>query len=232
MSTRQNLLIDADDTLWHNNIYYEQGITFFLDRMEDLGHPRVEMEKLLRKREMENVPHHGYGSESFTISLREVYLETCEAALREPEDEMLSFIQDTGRLTRDYPILLLPGVEETLPLLAGSHRLLLLTKGNHNEQLEKVHRSGIADHFEAVVIVPEKNREVYEKVLADHGLSREDTWMVGNSPKSDINPAKSAGLKTVLIPYHATWEFELDAIQENGHKTVVIENFSGLLNVI
>lgn len=225
---RFNLLIDADDTLWHNNVYYEQGIIDFVDALERLGFSREETEQRMRRREMENVRHQGYGSRSFTVSLTEVYMECCRDAGLETDGEMLQFIEKTGASTRDYPIQFLEGVENTLPRLAGSHRLILLTKGVQDEQMAKVERSGVSSYFESVVVVPEKNEKIYRQILQDYGLHPEITFMVGNSPRSDINPAKAAGLRTVFIPYHATWEFEVENIHDQGHETITLNDFSQL----
>jgi putative hydrolase of the HAD superfamily len=53
--------------------------------------------------------------------------------------------------------------------------------------------------------------------------------MIGNSPRSDINPAKAAGLGTVFIPYHTTWEHEMEEISPTGGETLVLEQFGELV---
>ena len=106
------------------------------------------------------------------------------------------------------PVQLLPGVEDTLAYLAGKHHLLLVTKGDSHEQSGKVERSGLKKHFAAVEVVPEKDVETYAGVISKHELERERTWMIGNSPKSDINPALRAGINAVFVPHDDTWILE------------------------
>jgi putative hydrolase of the HAD superfamily len=106
------------------------------------------------------------------------------------------------------PVQILPGVEDTLAYLSGKHRLILVTKGDSHEQSGKVERSGLKGHFSAVEVVPEKDARTYSAVISQHDLVRERTWMIGNSPKSDINPALRAGLNAIFLPHDDTWILE------------------------
>jgi putative hydrolase of the HAD superfamily len=231
MREKITLLIDADDTLWHNNIFYEQAIENFVNIMEKVGLCRIEIEEKMRIREMENVKHHGYGSVCFTITMLEVYREACES-YGIPKCEILtSEIEENGKLTRDYDIELLPGVMDTLPILAEKFRLIIVTKGCHDEQMSKIKRSGIKGHFDEIIVVKEKKPEVYKSILEKNQLVPENTWMIGNSIRSDINPAKTCGIKTAYIPYHATWEFENEELSNHGHETVILKDFSEIVEL-
>jgi putative hydrolase of the HAD superfamily len=78
--------------------------------------------------------------------------------------------------------------------------------------------------------VAEKDEGTYRSVVSKYGLPADTTWMVGNSPKSDINPALSAGLHAVFIPHDRTWVLEhedLDAAPEK-QRLLVVERFSDL----
>lgn len=110
------------------------------------------------------------------------------------------------------PIELLPGIAETLQYLAGRHRLQLMTKGDYAEQTRKLTRSGLAAWFEQVHVVPEKDEAVYRERLQQLDTAPERCWMVGNSPRSDVNPALAAGLNAVFIPHPWTWVLEHDEI--------------------
>jgi putative hydrolase of the HAD superfamily len=117
-------------------------------------------------------------------------------------------IHGFARAIAEQPIELLKNVSPTLDELHRRHRLLLVTKGNFKEQTGKVERSGLKNYFEAVEVVAEKNEECYRAIVEKYGLERSSTWMVGNSPKSDINPAIAAGLNAVFIPHADTWILE------------------------
>jgi putative hydrolase of the HAD superfamily len=112
----------------------------------------------------------------------------------------------------DHPIILLPEVEETLVHLAERHELTLLTKGQPDEQQAKVDRSGLGRFFKHVGIVKEKEVTVYRRLAEERGFHVPHTWMIGNSPRSDVNPALRAGFNAVYIPHPRTWILEQEEV--------------------
>jgi putative hydrolase of the HAD superfamily len=198
-------MIDADDTLWENNIYFERAIANFISF---LNHSRFNAEQVRQKLnevEHENIVKLGYGLHSFAAAL----VATFEHLSVEPLTPALhETIHGFAKAIADQPIELLKHVSPTLEALRSRHRLLLVTKGNFTEQTGKVERSGLKPYFEGVEVVPEKDAESYHAIVEKYGLERSTTWMVGNSPKSDINPAIAAGLNAVFIPHAETWILE------------------------
>ena len=71
----------------------------------------------------------------------------------------------------------------------------------------------------------EKDAEAYANLARERGLDRVRTWMVGNSPKSDINPALAAGLNAVYVPHPRTWGLECEEIQSVNSRLLVLKNF-------
>lgn len=204
-SPGQTLLIDADDTLWENNIYFERAIAAFISFLDHREYTPAEVRQTLNGVERETILAHGYGLSSFTRSLIECF----ERLSPEPAtEEKRERIRGFARAIAEQEIELLSGVAETLADLAGRHRLILMTKGNHAEQADKLARSGLAAHFSAVEIVPEKDPFAYLQVIARHELAPHTSWMIGNSPKSDINPALAAGLHAVFLFHRDTWVLE------------------------
>ena len=199
MSTTRTLLIDADDTLWENNVYFERVTAEFITTLGRQGHTTERVNRLLWEIEQRNVKVTGYGSQAFCLSLHEV-------ARQLGATDLESWIQDKEQWILHHPIDLMPGVRETLPRLQSANRLILLTRGREEEQLGKLARSGLATFFHVTEVVFEKSVETYRDMIARHHLVPAQTWMIGNSPRSDINPAKAAGLGTVYIPYHTTWQ--------------------------
>jgi len=122
---------------------------------------------------------------------------------------------------------LLPGVEETLAYLASRHDLTLFTKGNPEEQKLKLDRSGLGVFFGHAAIVKEKNAESYSLLVEERGLDKARTWMIGNSPKSDINPALEVGLNAVFIPHEHTWRLEHEEVCHSP-RLLRIERFAQL----
>jgi putative hydrolase of the HAD superfamily len=220
MRTTRTLLIDADDTLWENNIYFERVTAEFVAELGKRNHGADRVEQLLWETEQRNVKVTGYGSQAFCQSLHEV-------ARQLGATDLGSWIQQKETWILRHPIDLMPGVRETLPLLHAANHLILLTKGREEEQLGKLERSGLASFFHETEVVFEKSVETYRDMIAKHRLLPEQTWMIGNSPRSDINPAKAAGLGTVFIPYHTTWQHEIEEIAPDGG-TLMLENFGQL----
>ena len=221
------LLIDADDTLWENNIYFEEIVGHYVDMVGRHGISADAARAMLLETEHKRTQQHGYGIDNFRHSLDE----SCHQLLdgREYRHELARFDELCFTLRR-RPILLLPEVEETLRELGGRHRLILLTKGDWDDQFAKVARSGIWNLFHAVDVVTEKDVPTYEDVIRRHGVDRSRAWMVGNSPKSDMLPALAVGLRTVFIPHAATWALELMEIPDRNHaRLTIVERFSDLL---
>jgi putative hydrolase of the HAD superfamily len=222
---RQTILIDADDTLWENNIFFEQMIGRFLSGLAPLGFTAEYCRHILNETERRNILQHGYGVKSFRRSLEDTYLKLAGGMARK------EFVQEiekmAGELERTPPQIL-EGVPETLAYLSGRHRLILLTKGEAAEQAAKVERSGLARYFDAVEIVSEKDHATYERVVHQFKIVKSNGWMVGNSPRSDINPALRAGLNAVFIPHHATWTLEHSELESGGGKLILVASFREL----
>ena len=203
--TGQTLLIDADDTLWENNVYFERAIAAFIGDLNHSNYSPEEVRATLNIVERETILSHGYGLSSFSRSLVTCYERLSTVPVTDDKRQrILGFAQAIA----DQDIELLPGVEETLAELATRHKLILMTKGNQAEQADKLARSGLASHFAAVEIVPEKDPATYRSVMTRHELVPHSSWMIGNSPKSDINPALAAVLHAVFLFHKDTWVLE------------------------
>jgi putative hydrolase of the HAD superfamily len=221
------LLIDADDTLWENNIYFERAIARFISFLNHHEYSSEQVREILNNVERENIVTHGYGLHSFAHALVGCF----ERLSAEPlTPELHNKIHSFAHAIADHPVEILPNVPETLQHLAGRHHLIMMTKGHFAEQSGKVERSGLKDYFSAVEIVPEKDEQVYRSVVGKYGLSNDTTWMIGNSPKSDINPALAAGLNAVFVPHGDTWILEHDeiAVPDPPTRLLTVESFGML----
>lgn len=222
---RQFLIIDADDTLWENNIYFERAFDNFC---EFLAHSRMsptDVRAVLDEIEIVNNKVHGYGTANFTRNLTECYHKLVERDVL-PED--LARIMSFTEQILHHPIQLIPGVEETLRYLAERHDLTLFTKGDPEEQKLKLDRSGLAVYFGHTAIVKEKNAESYSALIGERQLDPKRTWMIGNSPKSDINPALEVGIKAVFIPHEHTWRLEHEQVRTDCERLLELRRFSEL----
>ncbi len=223
--TRSFLIIDADDTLWENNIYFERAFEEFVDF---LGHSSLaphEVRDVLDEIEITNARIHGYGSLKFGFNLRECYRHLAEREVR--EDDLKTVMGFAERIL-ECPMEVIEGVPETLEYLAQRHHLTLFTKGHPEEQKLKIDRSGLGALFAHTAIVREKDAAAYRTLVEDRGMRPELTWMIGNSPKSDINPAMEVGLNAVFVPHAHTWVLEKQEIRPGTGRLLVLERFSEL----
>ncbi len=226
----QTLLIDADDTLWENNVYFERAITGFISYLNHHEYSPAEVRQALNAVERETILEHGYGLTSFTRSLVACFERLSPTPVTEVKAQrILGF----ARSIAEQEIELLPNVAATLAELASRHHLILMTKGNHAEQADKLARSGLAPHFAAVEIVAEKDPPTYREVIHRHELAPHTSWMVGNSPKSDINPALAAGLHAVFLFHKDTWVLEHATVDQPppGQHLLELDSFAKLTAV-
>jgi putative hydrolase of the HAD superfamily len=223
--TRQFLLVDADDTLWENNIYFERAFEEFA---EFLGHSSMsarEVRAVLDEIEETNNRIHGYGSLNFARNLRECYQHLVEREVREAD---LQTVMGFAERILECPMEVIEGVAETLQHLAPRHDLTLFTKGHPEEQRLKIERSGLGGFFRHTAIVKEKDAAAYRRLVEQRGLDPARTWMIGNSPKSDINPALEAGLNAVFVPHAHTWVLERQEIRPGKGKLLRLARFADL----
>jgi len=223
--TGQFLIIDADDTLWENNIYFERAFEEFVDFLDHSKLSPREVRDVLDEIEHVNNQIHGYGSLNFGRNLRQCYEHLAEREIRE---EDLATVMGFAKRILECPMEVIAGVVETLEFLAPRHDLTLFTKGHPEEQRLKIDRSGLGAYFAHTAIVKEKHADAYRALVRERGMDPAQTWMIGNSPKSDVNPALEAGLNAVFVPHMYTWVLEKQEIRPGAGKLLVLERFEQL----
>jgi putative hydrolase of the HAD superfamily len=222
---RHTILIDADDTLWESNVFFEKLIEDFIDLVESCGYTRAYIRHILNETERKNIRQYGYGVRSFGRSLEETYLKLAEHLAQ--RETLAQIHARVGELERTPPKIL-DGVPETLAYLRERHRLILFTKGEPAEQAAKVERSGLQGFFEFIEILLEKDHETYSGLVHKHKIVKSHGWMIGNSPRGDINPAMKIGLNAVYIPHQHTWQMEHEPVVAGSGKLVILPAFREL----
>ena len=222
---RHFLLIDADDTLWENNIYFERAFDEFAGFLDHSSMTPREVREVLDQIEEANNKIHGYGSANFARNLRQCYQRLAEHEVR--EEDLRTAMRFAERIL-ECPMEVIEGVPETLEYLSLRHDLTLFTKGHAEEQKLKIGRSGLGAFFGHTAIVKEKDATAYRRLVEERGMDPERTWMIGNSPKSDINPALEAGLNAVFVPHAHTWILEKQELRPGKGKLLVVEQFGDL----
>jgi putative hydrolase of the HAD superfamily len=222
---RLHLIVDADDTLWENNIYFERAFEEFVDYLKHSSLNVREIRAVLDEIEETNSKIHGYGSLNFGRNLRQCYQHLAE---REVRGEDLKTVMGFAERILECPMEVIEGVPETLEYLSLRHDLTLFTKGHPEEQKLKVDRSGLGVFFHHTAIVKEKDPAAYRRLVEERSMDPDLCWMIGNSPKSDVNPALEAGLNAVFVPHAHTWVLENQEIRPGKGRLLVVERFADL----
>jgi len=196
--------IDADDTLWDNETLYART----QERVSQLLEPynrEGRVGEALYETEMRNLRLYGYGIKGFALSMIETAIRVSDSRIQAGEIQQ---IINLAKEMLDAPVQLLDHVEEVVPALAASCRLILITKGDLRDQETKLAQSGLAPYFQHVEIVRDKTVEIYRALLVKYQIPPERFLMVGNSLRSDVLPVVKLGGLGVHIPYHLTWAHE------------------------
>lgn len=198
--------LDADDTLWHSEVFFERTQRRFTELVGRYVGADVDVDKVLVDVEHRNLERYGYGIKGFTLSMLEAAIEATYGAIGTVELEQLLA---AGRVMLDHPVDLIDGVDEVISELTDDgYRLVVVTKGDLHHQQHKLLRSGLTDRFERIEIVSEKDPDTYRRVAASMGVDPGRFCMVGNSVRSDVLPVLEMGGHAVHVPYHVTWAHE------------------------
>ena len=204
MASLTTLGFDADDTLWENEHFYKLTEARFAAMLTAHADAEVIAGGLLAA-ERRNLQHYGYGIKGFTLSMIETAIEVTQGRVPAP---VIAEILAIGRDMLAHPVHTLPLVRETLAALAGSYRLVLITKGDLFDQERKLAESGLGELFAAVEIVSDKTIATYQRIFTRHGDGPARSMMIGNSLKSDVVPAIAAGAWGVYVPHALGWALE------------------------
>ena len=198
------IAFDADDTLWHNEPYFDEAQAKFCELFADYA-SRQEILQLILNHQVKNLPLYGFGIKAFVLSMIESALELTNHKISGNGIEKIIKI---GKDLLQKPVELLPEVEDVLQQLKGKYKLVVATKGDLKDQHRKLHDSGIGHYFHHIEVMSDKKELDYEKMLGRLDTKPEDFIMIGNSLKSDVLPVLNIGGHGYHIAYHTTWEYE------------------------
>ena len=223
------IAVDADDTLWDNQSYYDRAGDVFSETLLEYGQADWLQDRLFET-EIANMPLLGYGAKSVCISMMETAMEVSGGKVSAAK---LDHILKSAKSLLEIPATPLPGVAETLEELrkSGRYRLVLFTKGDLLDQRNKIGRSGLAQFFNDTVIVCDKGRKEYLDLCCSEGITPEQLLMIGNSFKSDIRPVVELGGSGIHIPFHTMWKHE-EAEEFDSPDIVRLDKFSDVARVL
>jgi len=204
MPTFDLIAFDADDTLWHNERIYT-GVQERFARLLSPYHKTELVEARLYQTETRNIKSFGYGIKSFTLSMIEAAVELTEGQISAKD---IQAIIDLGKGMLDAEVELLEHSAGTITQLATRYRLMVITKGDLQDQQTKIARSGLGQYFQYIEVVNDKTRDIYRQLLKKLSIQPGRFLMVGDSLRSDILPILELGGQAVYIPYQITWLHE------------------------
>jgi len=223
-------LFDFDDTLVETTVYFNQAKNRFAILMAGMGFPAEETLLTLNKFDIKNVQQSGgFFKDCFPRALGETYEYYCNGYGRNYCKKTRLEIEDLGWWVYQQPARLIQGAEEVLAQLAGRYPLFLATKGEPGVQYQRVKQSGLLRWFNKVYVLCEKNAAAYATIALEQNIKPPVSWVVGNSMKSDINPALQAGFNCIYIHHPHTWDFE-DEEPLGGH--ISVESLAGILEFV
>lgn len=195
---------DADDTLWHNERFFQLTQARFAELLADFADSDHLHDRLLAA-ERRNLGQYGFGVKGFVLSMIETAIEVTDDRVPAP---VIRQLLEAGQEMLRHPIELLPHAQETINALADDFTLLLITKGDLLDQERKLAQSGLGEMFDGVEIVSGKTAQTYRTIFRRHGTGAAQAMMVGNSLRSDVIPALQAGAWGVHVPHDLTWALE------------------------
>jgi len=216
--------LDADDTLWENEEMFASGEALMRNLLASWADgPTVDAALLNEERRTLGI--YGYGVKGFVLSMTRAALEVSRG---EVGAEALKAILNQGEDILNAPVAMLPGVRDTIDVLARQYRLLLITKGDQHHQRRKIVASGLEPQLIGSEVVDEKDPGTYRSVLAKYGIDPTDFVMVGNSLRSDVQPVIAIGGRAIHIPHHITWELEKPTAPVEASDFPVLSSFTDL----
>ncbi|GAB6990046.1 HAD family hydrolase [Paenibacillus pini] len=223
---RQDILFDLDDTLIHCNKYFGM----ILDQFAELVHQWFNGEQItteeIRQKQVEidvaSVHQKGFSSGNFPRSLIETYRFFSQKFNRQPHPLAEQQLSKLGMSVYDQEIEPYPGMVETLETLSSAgHKLYLYTGGETAIQQRKIDRMKLSMYFDdRIFITQHKNEKTLEHIIQQGKFNRSATWMIGNSLRTDVRPALTAGLHSIYVKQSNEWIFNMVDLQNEPNSSL------------
>ncbi|MBL7859846.1 MAG: HAD hydrolase-like protein [Cyclobacteriaceae bacterium] len=222
------IAFDADDTLWHNEAFFQEAERKFCVLLENYL-PQHTVARELLQTEIKNIELYGYGIKAFMLSMIETAIRITDKSI---PNEAIEKIIDFGQEILQKPVDLIDGVDHVLQQLKSRYRLVMATKGDLLDQERKLKKSGLEHYFHHIEIMSEKKEPDFKKLIRHLDISPDQFAMVGNSLKSDVIPVLNLGGYGFHIPYHVTWAHERVESEINHDRFKQLSTIHEILNYV
>lgn len=224
----KTIAFDADDTLWHNEPYFDEAQERFCELFQDYASSQ-EILGIILNHQVKNLPLYGFGIKAFTLSMIETALQLTNNTI---SGQGIEKILTIGKDLLQKPVELMPNVEAVLQELKGKYKLIVATKGDLKDQHRKLHDSGIGHYFHHIEVLSDKTELDYTKMLGRLDIQAADFLMIGNSLKSDVLPILNIGGYGIHVPYHTTWEYEKIDFKIEHENFLALTDIAEILKVL
>lgn len=222
------IAFDADDTLWHNEAFFQEAERKFCALLENYL-PQHTVARELLQTEIKNIELYGYGIKAFMLSMIETAISITDKRVSNDDiEKMIGY----GRELLAKPVEILDGVEEVLQTVKGKYRLVMATKGDLLDQERKLKKSGLEKYFHHIEIMSEKKEADFQKLIRHLDIHPSEFAMIGNSLKSDVLPVLNLGGVGFHVPYHITWAHERVDSKIENERFHQLETIHDLLNYV
>lgn len=212
---KQTIFFDLDDTLIHCNKYFHLILDRFADEMANwfakAGLDRTEIVNKHTEIDIAGVQVLGFQSDHFPQSFVDTYryFRDLTGISGSPLEE--EKLWNLGMSVYDLEVEPYPLMEETLDALSRSgHELHLYTGGDATIQKKKINQLHLERYFQDRIYVRQhKNTPALEQILSDGLFNRSQTWMIGNSVRTDVLPALECGIHSVYLKQEAEWSYNV-----------------------
>jgi putative hydrolase of the HAD superfamily len=213
---KQQIMFDLDDTLIHCNKYFYLVIEQFSDAMVTwFGGFSDVTAKAIRDKQMELdiacVSVSGFKSEHFPQSFVDTYYHFSNLTGRSRAASEENFLWKLGLSVYEHDTEPYPNMEQTLFALAeAGHELHLYTGGELLIQQRKIKSLQLERYFDNRIYIRQlKNNDALEDILTTGLFARELTWMIGNSIRTDVVPALTAGIHAIHMRAQTEWTYNV-----------------------
>lgn len=218
------VLVDFDDTLVTTAPRFAGARRQLFDRLAGVGFDHAVIDRV-HHQEVDPVmrQRHGFGPQRMGEAFRETYRALCEKEGRQPSPELLRECGRLGEAVAGTPPSV-DGAMEALGRLAAALPTVVYTQsGDEAYQLGCLREAGaLAAVGEARVrIVPVKTAAALADALDRFGVADPGrACMIGNSIRSDVNPALEIGAHAILVEIDEPWHHDLVEPVHNGFPRV------------
>ncbi|WP_113705638.1 HAD family hydrolase [Nonomuraea lactucae] len=201
------IVFDGDDTLWATEPLYEhalQQIAEYIDGQDIDGQAWIAAQ---RERDLENIKTFGLSRHRFPTSCIQAFIQVSTMAGRPISDNDKNLISTLAKQVFLTKASLLSGATEAVRRAAAAVPVVLLTAGDPWVQQRRIEDSGLGRYFTLICIVSKKSENEFCNVLAAMSAEADQSWSIGNSLPSDINPALRVGMNAAWVPANV-WAYE------------------------